>query len=131
MHFNFLRMALKLPLHPLLPRQLHVKSRPTMENRLHLLNALPLRFFQKQVNERRHGDVEDRVEGEGVAAPGGDHVRRDEGEEEVEEPLRGDADGGADFADAGGEDLKRGSALSECVVWVEEWWAYFRCIRPR
>lgn len=131
MHLNLLCVALKPPLHPLLPRQLDVKSRPTMENRLHLLDALALRLFQEQENERRHGDIEDRVEGEGVAAPGGDHVGCHEGEEEVEEPLRGDADGGADFADAGGEDLKRGSALSECVVWVEEWWAYFCCIWPR
>ena len=88
-----------------MPRNFNIKRSLTVENSLHLLQTLTLGLFYEGPDNNRPDHVQRGVEEEGVATPGPLHVWGYEGEEEVEEPLRGHCDGGADLSDAGGEDL--------------------------
>ena len=98
-------LMLQLPHPPLQPRSIRIELGLAVENRLHLLQTPVARLLHKEQDDDAHADVQRGVEEEDVAAHVGDHVGRDEGEEEVKEPLCAHARADADLADARGEDL--------------------------
>lgn len=74
------------------PHRFIVERSSRVEDCLHLFEGATFCLFQEDEDHNSHDDVETCVEEECVGAPCCDHVRRHEREEEVEEPLCGDAD---------------------------------------
>lgn len=82
MYIDFVHILEGLPTH-----RVNIKCGPAVEDALHLLETLSLRFLDEEENKNRHDNIKYGIECENIAAPRIHHVARDQGEEEVEQPL--------------------------------------------
>jgi len=126
---NLLHRIQALSFQGLAVHSINIERGSAVEDGLHVLDSRSPGLLDEQVAQCRHGQVEERVEDERVAAPGPDHVRSHEREHEVEQPLRRDGHGSADFADASWENLQLGISTGFSMH-RRGGWSHLSSVRP-
>lgn len=89
-------------------RSEHVECSLGVEDSFHLFDTSAFGFFDKEECQGCHCEVQSSVEDEDVAAHRVDHVRCDEREQKVEQPLCRHRHGCPDLTDARWKDLNVG-----------------------